>query len=144
LLRLPLEFPRTRFVLLPSPAETLPQPLAPNLEARGWVDDMDAVYREISCMVRLTSHDGTSFMVVETLARGRQAIWTFPMEGAIQASGFEGVAGALRKLLSQHRAGELRPNEEGQAYVRRHFDRETLLAALDQRLRALLPGGEVI
>ena len=139
LLRLPLEFPDIPFVLLPSPADSLPQPLPANLEARGWVDGLDAVYREISCMVRLTSHDGTSFMVVETLARGRQAIWTFPMEGAIQATGFEAVARALRGLIARHSAGELGLNSVGRDFVLKHFDSETLLSGLDTRLRALLP-----
>ena len=139
LLRLPREFPDVPFVLLPSPAESLPGSLPPNLEARGWVDGLDSVYREISCMVRLTSHDGTSFMVVETLARGRQAIWTFPMEGAIQAEGFEEVAEALRGLIRRHHAGELGPNSEGRDFVLRHFDHQTLLASLDEHLRALLP-----
>ena len=139
LLRLPLAFPDVPFVLLPSPPETLPQPLPPNLDARGWVDGLDDVYREVSCMVRLTSHDGTSFMVVETLARGRQAIWTFPLEGAIQAEGFEEVAGALRGLIARHSAGELGLNQRGRAFVLKHFDSETLLSGLDARLRALLP-----
>jgi len=139
LLRLPRELPEVQFILLPSPPESLPQPLPANLEARGWVTDMDAVYREISCMVRLTSHDGTSFMVVETLARGRQAIWTFPMEGAIQAERFEAVSAALRELIRQHAAGELGLNSVGREFVLKHFDAPTLLAGLDERLRALLP-----
>lgn len=139
LLRLPDEFPDLRFVLLPSPTESLPAPLPPNLEARGWVRDMDAVYREISCMVRLTSHDGTSFMVVETLARGRQAIWTFPMAGAIQARGFEEVTQALRGLVARHAAGNLGFNAEGREFVLTNFASGRLLSALDERLRALLP-----
>ena len=139
LLRLPREFPEVRFVMLPSPAGSLPQPLPANLEARGWVNDMDTVYRQISCMVRLTNHDGTSFMVVETLARGRQAIWTFPMEGAIEAQGFEEVTEALRGLIERHAAGELGLNSVGREFVFKHFDGETLLSGLDTRLRALLP-----
>ena len=139
LLRLPLEFPDVPFILLPSPPESLPQPLPANLETRGWVADMDAIYREISCMVRLTSHDGTSFMVVETLAHGRQAIWTFPMEGAMQAQGFEAVAEALRELIRQHSADELGLNTVGREFVLRHFDAKSLLTGLDNRLRALLP-----
>ncbi|MEP7216855.1 MAG: hypothetical protein ABI782_11440 [Anaerolineaceae bacterium] len=139
LLRLPLEFPDVPFILLPSPRESLPQPLPSNLDARGWVADMHAVYREISCMVRLTTHDGTSFMVVETLARGRQAIWTFPMEGAIQAQGFRAVAEALRELIRQHAAGDLGLNILGRDFVLKHFDAEILLTGLDERLRASLP-----
>ncbi|MBA4181620.1 MAG: hypothetical protein C0506_13600 [Anaerolinea sp.] len=138
LLRLPPEFPEIPFTLIPSPAETLPGPLPPNLEARGWVTYMDALYRTITVVVRLTSHDGMSFMVAESLARERYAIWTFPLEGAIQSKGFEEVSAALRELLRQHRSGELRPNHAGRDYVLRHFDRDTLLTGLDNALRALL------
>lgn len=138
LLRLPLEFPDVPFTLIPSPAETLPAPLPPNLEARGWVDDMDALYRTITVVVRLTSHDGMSFMMAESLARERHAIWTFPLEGAIQAKGFEEVSAALRDLLRKHQSGELPPNHAGRDHVLRHFDRDTLLTGLDAALRALL------
>ncbi len=134
LLRLPREFPGIDFVEVPSPPETLPGPLPPNLEARGWVDDMDALYREISVYVRLTSHDGMSFMAAECLARGRQVIWTFPLPGAIRASGFGEVAAALRDLAARHAAGTLTLNMEGRDYVLEHFDPERLTRELDQRL----------
>lgn len=138
LLRLPLEFPDVQFTLIPSPAETLPSPLPANLEARGWVDDMDALYRDVTLYVRLTSHDGMSFMMAETLARERYGIWTFPLEGAIRATGFAEVSAALRGLLGKHEAGKLGPNHAGREYVLRRFDRETLLTGLDAALRSLL------
>ncbi len=138
LLRLPREFPEIEFIEIPSPPETLPAPLPPNLEARGWVDDMDALYRTISVYMRLTSHDGMSFMAAECLARGRQVIWTFPLPGAIQASGYESVATALRDLADRHKAGTLGLNDEGRAHMLEHFDADRLTTALDERLRALL------
>ena len=46
LLRLPEEFPGIPFVLIPSPPETLPQPLPSNLTAQAWVEDMDALYKD--------------------------------------------------------------------------------------------------
>jgi hypothetical protein len=138
LLRLPLAFPEVRFILIPSPAETLPRPLPANCTAPGWVADMDALYREVSVVVRLTSHDGTSFMVAEALARGRQVIWTFPMEGAIRAEGFDAVVAAIRDLAARHAAGTLGLNEAGRQYVLAHFQRDALLSDLDRRLRRVV------
>jgi hypothetical protein len=138
LMKLPLAFPDVAFTLIPSPADTLPAPLPPNLETPGYITDMAALYRETTVMVRLTTHDGTSFMAVEAMSAGRYVIWTFPMEGAILARGFEGVSAALRLLIEQHNAGTLPLNEAGRAFVRKAFDPERLLAALDARLQRLL------
>ncbi len=101
---------------------------------------MDALYREITVCVRLTSHDGMSFMAVECLARGRQVIWTFPLPGAIHGSGFERVAAILRDLAARHAAGTLDLNDEGRAYVLEHFDVVRLSTELDERLQAALEG----
>lgn len=138
LLRLPQAFPNVDFVLVPSTQETLAEPLPPNVRAPGWVDDMDALYRELTAIVRLTSHDGTSFMVVEALSRGRQAIWTFPMPGAILASGFDAVSRSLAGLLAEHQAGTLALNQTGMEYVRSELDPQRCEVEIDRRLRTLL------
>jgi hypothetical protein len=138
MLRLPGEFPGVRFTLIPSPAETLPQPLPPNLEARAWVEDMDALYRETTAVVRLTSHDGQSFMVAEALSRGRYVIWTHPMPGCTRAEGFDQVAKALRGLLKKHEEGSLKVNSSGRRVVLDRFGKGRPLGELDERLRGLL------
>lgn len=137
--RLPGAFPGVRFLLIPSPPETLPGPLPPNLEARGWVDDMDALYREVTVLVRLTTHDGQSFMAAEALARGRYVIWTHPMPGATQARGFEAVSAALRRLLERHDAGALGPNLDGRRRVLERFGGGAPLREIDERLQLLRP-----
>lgn len=139
MLRLPEAFSTVRFTLIPSPPETLPQPLPPNLEARAWVDDMDALYRETSAIVRLTSHDGLSFMAAEALSRGRYVIWTHPMPGCVRAEGFEAVATALRALIEKHQAGALKLNTSGRRTVLDRFGKGRPLRELDERLGALLP-----
>lgn len=139
LLRLPGAFPDVPFTLIPSPADTLPQPLPPNLTCFDWVDDMDALYRETTVVVRLTSHDGQSFIAAEALSRGRYVIWTFAMPGCIRAVGFEEVAGALAGLIEKHRAGELKVNQSGRRSVLERFGKGRPLRELDERLRALLP-----
>ncbi len=140
MLRLPAAFPDVHFTLIPSPAETLPDPLPANLSARPWVDDMDPLYRETTALVRLTTHDGQSFMAAEALSRGRYVIWTHPMPGAIQAEGFEQVSEALRGLVERHRAGNLALNAEGRRSALERFGAGRPLAELDERFRAMLPG----
>jgi hypothetical protein len=138
LMRLPSAFPDVAFTLIPSSAATLPGPVPPNLDTPGYITNMPALYRETTVMVRLTTHDGTSFMAVEAMAAGRYVIWTFPMEGAILAQRFETVSAALRQLLERQNAGELGLNEAGRAFVLEAFDPERLLAALNARLQRLL------
>ncbi|MBK6563065.1 hypothetical protein [Candidatus Amarobacter glycogenicus] len=138
MLRLPLEFPAARFVLIPSPPETLPAPLPRNLEARAWVDDMEALYRETTVVVRLTSHDGQSFMAAEALSRGRYVIWTHPMPGCIKAEGPEAVTKALGSLLKKHDDGVLKLNTSGRRAALERFGKGRPLRELDERLRGLL------
>lgn len=138
LLRLPHAFPDVHFTLIPSPAMTLPGPLPSNLAALSWVDDMQALYDRIAVYVRLTSHDGTSFMALEALSRGRYVVWTFPMPGCIQASGFEAVAAALRELQDRHQRGELGLNQEGMEFARANYDPGHIADQIDGRLRALM------
>jgi hypothetical protein len=138
LVRLPSEMPDLDFTLLPSPAETLPGPLPPNVEARPWVDNMEALYRETTVYVRLTSHDGMSFMALESLARGRYVIWTHPLKGAIQAEGFDAVANAIRVLYDRHAREDLPLNLAGREATLARFVEAEALEGIDRRLHALL------
>lgn len=136
--RLVRDFPEIAFRLVPSPPEALPQPIPPNLHASGWIADLDPVYREMTVYIRLTSHDGTSFMAVESLSRARYVIWTHPMPGAIQATGYDAVSAALRNLYERHCHGELPLNEAGRESVLSLFDTDRLSTALSNRLKRLV------
>ncbi len=138
LLALPRLFPEVQFTLLPSPPDTLPGELPPNLRALGWHPNLDPIYRESTVLIRLTSHDGTSFSALEAMSRGRYVIWSFPMPGAILARGRDEVAEALRVLIARHAAGVLGFNEEGMRHAREEFDPPAAVDALDLRLRAIL------
>ena len=138
ILALPTAIPGVPFTLVPSPPETLPQPLPANLTALPWVEDLDGVYRETTVYVRLPHHDGTSHMAVEALSRGRYVIWSAPFEGAIRASGQDEVVAALRGLLDLHARGELGLNTAGIARVKTAFDPAVAIGEVDRRLRALL------
>ena len=141
LLRLPGALPQAQFTLVPSSAESLKGliagPWPQNLATPGYVRDMDALYRDTTVLVRLTTHDGMSFMANEALARARYVVWTFPLEGAIQASGFDAVFAALSGLFERHKAGTLGLNTAGRAATLAAFDPTRVLDELDRRLLAL-------
>lgn len=139
MMRLPLEFPNVHFTLIPSTADTLPQPVPGNLDTFPWVEDMDALYGNTTVVVRLTSHDGQSFMAAEALSRGRYVIWTHPMQGCIRAQTSEQVSKALARLVQKHEAGTLKVNTGGRRAVLERFGKGRPLQELDERLRALLP-----
>jgi len=88
--------------------------------------------------VRLTSHDGMPFMVLEALSRGRHVIYTYVLPGVVHARGFEVVCEALRDLRDRHDRGELALNREGIAWAREHFEPGEVLAAIDARLKKLV------
>ena len=77
-------------------------------------------------------------MALESLARGRYVIWTHPLEGAIQASGFDAVAEELRALHERHLQGDLPPNMGGRETTLERFVEQQALDDIDARLRALL------
>ncbi|MCK9521267.1 MAG: hypothetical protein M0R74_19915, partial [Dehalococcoidia bacterium] len=99
---------------------------------------MDRLYRDASVLVRLTLHDGTSFMALEALSRGRYVIWTYPMPGVEQAQGPPAVTSALLGLWKRHEAGDLGLNEEGMVFAREHFDPGRVAGQIDGRLRDLI------
>ena len=136
--RLPQAFPEVAFTLIPSPTESLSQPLPANLEAHSWVTDMDALYAETTVYVRLTSHDGTSHMALEAMSRGRYVIWTHPLRGSTLARGFEEVSAALRTLIDHHVRGTLALNQEGMATAREEFEAQAAILNIDRRLRTIV------
>lgn len=137
ILRLPAAFPGVRFVLVPSPAESLPGPLPPNLETPGWVADMDAVYRETTVLARLVSHDGLPFTVLEAMARGRHVLYSYPLPGVTVVSGFEEAHAAIVAWKDRHERGELGLNEQGMRWVRAQYRFDEIASELDQRLRSI-------
>ena len=135
ILELPGALPDVQFTIFP--AHSLPKPLPPNLTSVPWTDDVNALYRDHTVYVRLTTHDGMPFTLVEALSRGRDVVYPRPFPGVTQASGLESTVNALRALRADHQTGELGLNQEGIAYVRDQYDPETVTQGLEERIRAL-------
>lgn len=88
----------------------------PNVKSLGWVSDMESLYRETGCVLRMTQHEGLPRMVVEPLFRGRYAIHSWPLEGCWLAKTTEQAHEKL-KLFRQAQG----PNLEGASAMARLY-----------------------
>lgn len=79
--KLAKDFPNVRFLVVSGKYEQPSWLLskigeAPNILFLGWQNNMNEIYRQSTILLRLTKHDGLSYMVIESLAMGRQVIWS--------------------------------------------------------------------
>jgi len=107
-------------------------PQLPNVTYLGQIEDMEAVYRRTTVLVRLTAHDGMAKMVLEALARGRHVVRSNPMPHCRLARTAEEALPQVRAAIACDR-----PNTEGAAYVRREFDPRRQSERLCKLYRAL-------
>jgi hypothetical protein len=115
-------------------------PNAPsNVEFLGFRNDMGCVIDDSCVLVRLPEHDGPAMMVLEALARGRHAIWTYDAPGVICAPGTNEATAALRDLLQRHARGELGINTEGRRHVATHCTRAGIAASFEGYLAERVP-----
>ena len=91
-----------RFELL---ATTLKDGLPPNVRTLGWVEDMDAVMRRATVLVRPVMHDGLANMVLEALAYGRYVLWSYEMPGVERITTLDAAEKYIRELAEQSLTG---------------------------------------
>ncbi len=98
-----------------------------NVRFTGLVDGeaMGRLYREVSALVRPTSHDGLSQMVLEALLRGRQVVWSRAFPFCIRAATPEEFAAAVAGLASS-----CPQNVEGSRYVAERYSAQAAADAL--------------
>jgi len=89
-----------------------------NIKYLGWVKKMEEVYSKTTVLLRLTEHDGLSFMALEALARGRHVIWNKRFPHCHFAESEEQALQVLRRLKS---GSSRMPNIAGAKFVRKQF-----------------------
>lgn len=109
-----------------------------NLIPIGWVNDMSELYREISVLIRLTRHDGLSFMVLEALAQGRHVIWSYPLDGVRHARNYDELHQAIRQLYERYQAGQLEVNNQGRKVVEERYSPTNVWGQISRGIVALL------
>ncbi len=106
-----------------------------NLVPLGWVDDMAGLYGEVTLLIRLTRHDGVSFMVLEALANGRHVIWGHPFTGVIHTDGnLDGLCSLIGDLYQKHCRGDLTVNRAGRNFVRRFYHPQVIWERISREI----------
>jgi len=146
ILRLAKEMPDIRFMCVgskDSPFHFTSETLPTNIKLLGRPESLEKVYPASTVLVRVTEHDGLSFMALEALSHGRYLIWSYPLEGAhgaLVASDYEAMYGHVQALYEKHVQGSLLPNYEGVEFVRSHYDPARIAKDIRRRFRSLLTG----
>jgi hypothetical protein len=119
-----------------SPFHFASEPLPPNLLLFGRPESLRSVYFQSTLLVRMTEHDGLSFMVLEALAHERYVIWSYALDGApglYHAKGYKLMLEHVKALQTQHQHGQLPPNHDGAKFIHTHYDREIISANIRAR-----------
>lgn len=120
--------PETRFLVVGTDGAGWEAP--PNMQFLGWQTDMAPVYARASVLLRLSEHDGLSFMVLEALAAGRHVIWNHALDGVVAVASAGPACAQIERLHALHRAGELRLNDAGRSAVRAIYDPARVRSAI--------------
>lgn len=114
-----------------------PEPLA-NVEVLGFTQNMPAVYRESTVLLRLMKHDGMSHSVIEAASFGRYVLWSYELAGITRVRSAASAIDELRALHSRFLSGDLQPNMEGARHMQQTYNHERLLAQICRDLDRLL------
>lgn len=118
-------------------ATTQTEGLPPNVRTLGWVEDIDAVYRRATLLVRPVMHDGLANMVIEALAYGRYVLWSYEMTGVERITTLDAAETFIKELAEQSLTATLRPNLAGRALVEKEHDLGLIVAQTKERLEAI-------
>lgn len=126
-------FPNVPFRVVGATGKGLSKP--PNVHFLGHLENMSEVFRQTTVYIRLVPHDGTSVMVVESLARGRYVLYSLPYPYCEKATELNECKEKLAALL---RKKEL--NLAGAEFVRTRFDPEKNITRLIKIYKEMLTG----
>ena len=144
ILRLAREMPEIQFKCVgfnESPFHFTSDLIPTNVELLGRPDTLGKIYQESTVLIRMTDHDGLSFMVLEALLHGRYVIWSHSLgnaPGALAASNYETLYRHVETLYTQSIRGGLAPNYEGAKFVHAHYDPADIAKDIRCRIRALI------
>ena len=136
-LQIARELPDVR-VLVVSPRDDVWRgPELSNLECLGFQTDMTAIYARVHALLRMTEHDGLSFMAVEAAAHGRYLLWTHPFGPMPAVRTYDDAAAEVGRLRDLQQSGRLEPNTLGANWVREHLSPRAVAADIRSRFLAL-------
>jgi glycosyltransferase involved in cell wall biosynthesis len=130
------DFPDCRFIILGDQDDGMARTNVEQLSI-DYSRNMDELYRRTTALLRITLHDGLSNMVMESLARGRQVVWTQSFPYCIEAQrNYDAVCVALEEARA---AG---PNHEAMRWIQNALSHDRIVDDIERLLEnpaAMLP-----
>ncbi|MFZ6052139.1 hypothetical protein [Halocola ammonii] len=130
-------FPEIDFTIVGATAKKY-QPLPENLEALGWVDDMDFQFDNCHATIRVPQHDGLSNFVLESLARGKQVLYNHPYPNCIYCSGQDELENALTEMNADFKKGKYEFNQKGKLFIEKEFNSDYVFSKLINEIHSII------
>lgn len=107
-----------------------------NVNCLGWVENMEAQFNKAHCTIRFVEHDGLSGFVLESLYRGKQVLYSEPLEHCIYVKDANELCVAIDELKEQLGSGSSLLNEKGAEFVENNFNRTFILNRIIEKLKS--------
>jgi len=130
--------PDINFIVVANSPDRKPKDLN-NVEYYSWVslERMEELYRNSTCVLRLTKHDGLGGTIIEMLLRGRYGIFSYnhPHPYVYKATNCEEVQKALDEIKTKKD-----PNFDGARFVKENYSTEIVKEKIKKFFFEILKG----
>jgi len=118
-------FPEINFIVVGDlkPFEGSPS----NVEFKGWTKNVDPYIESSVALMRFMEHDGMSYMVIDTLARGRYVLYNRNFPGVEYVQSLGELMEAIFSLKQRFDAGNLPLNKKAASRVQVDFNKDSLM-----------------
>lgn len=131
------KLPKIDFTIVGAKADKY-RPLPENVEALGWVEDMNFQFDNCHATIRIPEHDGLSNFVLESLARGKQVLYNHPYPNCTFCSTQKEIENELNKLNSDFENGMYQANEKGKLFIEKEFNSDYVFSRLINEINSLI------
>lgn len=129
-------FPEVDFVIAGTKGENY-SPLPSNVQARGWVSDMEEVFEKCHVCLRYTKHDGLSNFILESLARHRTVIYRNPLNGCIYVRDENDLEREIKDLTERFGRGDDMRNDAGADFIESELNSKKVLSNLIDKFKSV-------
>jgi len=134
LIRAAKTFPEINFIVV---GDLKPFEGAPvNVEFKGWTKNVDAYIESSVALMRFMEHDGMSYMVIDTLARGRYVLYNRNFPGVEYVQTLDDLIDAIASLKQRFDAGNLPLNKEVASRIQAEYREDTLMRKVKNVINA--------
>ncbi len=106
-----------------------------NVHCHGWVEDMNPLFNEAHCAIRYVEHDGLSGFVLESLYRGKQVLYSEPLDHCRYVKNVDELSEQVKSMNEELKTGEELINREGAKFIDENFNRDKILSELIEEMK---------